>query len=40
MKLFYFNTSEKNGVRDWEMGCNWIFFLILAAVVALVWWLV
>jgi len=40
MKLIWFKA--KNDGRTWEteFGCLWPFFVILAGVIALVWWLV
>lgn len=40
LKLFWFNIKTNGTDREWEMGCLWPVFLILAAVVALIWWLV
>lgn len=39
MKLIWFNTKTVGSDREWEFGCLWPLFVLLAAVVAFVWWL-
>ena len=40
MKLIWFNEKRVGNDREWEFGCVWPFFVVLAAVVAaLIWWL-
>lgn len=40
MKLIWFKRKSVGNDREWEFGCLWPFFVILAGVIALVWWLV
>lgn len=33
MKLIWFNTKRVGRDTEWEFGCAWLFFAILAAVI-------
>jgi len=40
VKLIWFNTKSNGRTQETEFGCLWPFFVILAAVIALIVWLV
>jgi hypothetical protein len=40
MKLVWFNTKKVGNDQVTTFGCAWPFFLIIAAIIVLIWWLV